>query len=86
MALYLLDGRYTKLGLDLAKNDPNAKVVLIQDGVYADISSLADTREVYFIKDDLAKRGMELPHPGAKVISYPDLIDLIEQEKIYNFV
>lgn len=86
MALYLLDGRYTKLGLDLAKNDPNAKIVLIQDGVYADVASVADSKEVYFVKDDLAKRGMELPHPGAKVITYPDLIDLIEKEKVFNFV
>jgi sulfur relay protein TusB/DsrH len=86
MALYLLDGRYTKLGLELAKKDANAKVVLLQDGVYADVSLLAESGEVYFIKDDLVKRGMELPHPQAKVITYPELIDLIEKEKVYNFV
>ena len=83
MAIYLIDRKYSELSLDLVKRDENPTVVLIQDGVYLDPSVF---NEVYLLEDDVKKRGMgELPG-NAKQISYDQLIEMMETEKIYNFI
>ncbi len=86
MAVYLLDKRYTELGLDLASRDENAKVVLLQDGVYLGVSPVEGKMEVYYVENDLAKRGIDKLPGGARMINYDELIDLIEQEKVYSFI
>jgi sulfur relay protein TusB/DsrH len=81
MALYLINLPFAKEGLELAKRDSEAKVVLIEDGVYSDASGLAD---VYAIKDDVEKRGMGEKMGNAKIIGYDELVDLIVDNKVVN--
>jgi len=83
MALYLINLPYAKIGLDVAKRDSDAKVVLIEDGVYADASGLS---EVYAVKEDVEKRGAASRIGGAKVIDYDELVDLIVANKVVNFI
>ncbi|MHB9052826.1 MAG: DsrH/TusB family sulfur metabolism protein [Thermoleophilia bacterium] len=82
MALYLIDLPFAKIGLDTAKRDSDAKVVLVQDGVYADTSGLSD---VYAVKEDVEKRGVASRLGGAKIIDYNELVDLIVENKVVNF-
>ncbi len=86
MALYLIDKPYGENGLALAEIDEEAKVVLIQDGVYLNVERLANKREIYAIEEDLRKRGLlNLLPPYIKRISYSELIDLIVENKVFNF-
>lgn len=82
MALYLIGLPFAKTGLELAKKDSEAKVVLIEDGVYADASGIG---EVYAVKEDVEKRGVASRLSGAKVIDYDELVDLIVANKVVNF-
>ncbi len=83
MALYLIGLPFAKTGLELAKRDSDAKVVLIEDGVYADGSGFG---EVYAVKEDVEKRGVASRVAGAKVIDYDELVDLIVDNKVVNFL
>ena len=86
MALYLVDKPLAENALALARLDDGAKIALIQDGVYVDVADLADSHEVFAIADDVTKRGLEsLLDPRIKVIGYGDLVDLIVDDKVYNF-
>ncbi|MDO8735599.1 MAG: DsrH/TusB family sulfur metabolism protein [Thermoleophilia bacterium] len=82
MALYLIDLPFAKVGLDVAKRDSEAKVVLIQDGVFADASGLG---EVYALKEDVEKRGVASRLGNARIIDYDELVDLIVANKVVNF-
>ena len=86
MAVYLVDKRYADLGLDLASRDESAKLILLQDGVYLGISPVEGKMEVYYVENDLAKRGIDKLPNGARMINYDELIGLMEQETIYNFI
>lgn len=83
MAVYLIDRRYSELALDLAEKDKDAKVVLIQDGVYLDTSTF---KEVYLVENDVRKRGLNDFPESVKLIDYNELIDMMENEKVYNFI
>ncbi len=82
MALYLIDLPFAKIGLDVAKRDSEAKVVLIQDGVYLDPTGIEN---VYAVKEDVDKRGVAAKLGNAKIIDYDDLVNLIVENKVVNF-
>ena len=82
MALYLINLPFAEAGLDMAKRDGDAKVVLIEDGVYADVSGLDN---VYAVKEDVERRGVANRVGGAKIIDYDELVDLIVDNKVVNF-
>ena len=82
MSLYLINLPFAKVGLDVARRDSDAKVVLIEDGVYADASGFD---EVYAVKEDVEKRGVASRLGNARVIDYDDLVDLIVENKVVNF-
>lgn len=85
MALYLVDKPYGQNGLALASRDKDVKVVLVQDGVYLDASRLSGAK-VYAIAEDIEKRGLQEVVPtSVKRISYGELVDLILENKVYNF-
>ena len=85
MALYLVDKLYGQNGLALAANDGEAKVVLLQDGVYLDTGQVSEAA-VYAISEDLEKRGLQEVAPASvNRISYEELVDLIVENKVYNF-
>lgn len=85
MPIYLVDKKHAKLAFELAQKDDSAKIILIQDGIYVDSESISKKREVFYIGSDMADRGIEKFPESAKKISYDELIDLMENEKIYNF-
>lgn len=82
--LYLIHKKSGAEALALAKEDTGALVVLLQDGVYLDISNF-DNAQVYALKWDVDIRGLNhcLP-PSVKLISYHDLVDLIVANKVVN--
>lgn len=79
MMLYILKGRTSK-GIDLALLDPDAKMVLIEDGVYLDVSPLKGKAKLYALKGDVEKRGLSLD--GIELVDYDGLVDLIERDKV----
>lgn len=86
MALYLINKPFAEIGLDMAKRDDDAKVVLVQDGVYVDVSVLEGKKEILFIEADAQKRGVKDFPENAKEVSYEDLIDMIAEQEVYNFI
>ncbi len=85
--LYLIDKPAGELALALAAADGEAKVVLIQDGVYLDAGPLrAAGREVYAVKRDVEVRGLLGQLPSfVREIDYGQLVDLIVDNKVINF-
>jgi tRNA 2-thiouridine synthesizing protein B len=85
--VYLVDKAAGESALALARLDSEAKVVLIQDGVYLDAREVSEAgREVYAIKRDIALRGLAQRLPDfIKPIDYHELVDLILENKVINF-
>jgi sulfur relay protein TusB/DsrH len=85
--LYLLDQPFGDNGLALAVRDDEAAVVLIQDGVYLDVSAVSKAgRTVYAVKRDVERRGLgRRLAEGVKIIDFDDLVDLIIDNKVVNF-
>ncbi len=82
MALYLIDLPFAQVGLDVAKKDSGAKVVLIQDGVYLDTTGIEN---VYAVKEDVERRGVAARLGNANIIDYDTLVDMIVENKVVNF-
>ena len=86
MTLYLVDEPFAKLAFAYAANDPSARVVLLQDGVYVARGG-AFKGEVYYIGDDATRRGLAGPFPsGAHSIGFEELVTMMESEKVVNFL
>ena len=85
--LYLIDEAYGKNGLNIAEFDDDARVVLIQNGVYLDVSGLTKGgKEVYALEEDVDKRGVAgRLDSKVKLIDYGELVDLIVENKVVNF-
>jgi sulfur relay protein TusB/DsrH len=83
--LYLMDKRTGPQALALAVADSGASVVLLQDGVYLDASSVRG--KVYAVKRDVELRGVASRLPGSvQLIDYGELVDLILANKVVNLV
>jgi sulfur relay protein TusB/DsrH len=85
--LYLVDQPFGSNGLALAAQDDEAIVVLVQDGVYLDVSELSKAvRPVYAVKRDIERRGLaKRLSNGVKAIGFDELVDLIVAHKVVNF-
>jgi sulfur relay protein TusB/DsrH len=84
MAVYLVDKPNGKIAAEVAKMDDEAKLVLIKDGVYLDPSTMPG--KVYVMEDDVEIRGLKERLAGkAESIGYPQLVDLIVENKVVNF-
>jgi sulfur relay protein TusB/DsrH len=85
--LYLVDKPYGANGLTLAAEDEEASVVLIQDGVYLDVSEVSKAgRPLYAVKRDIERRGLENRLPtSVKAVGFDELVDLIVDHKVVNF-
>lgn len=82
--LYLVDKPNGQIAAEVAKLDDDAKVVLIKDGVYLDPATLPG--KVYVMEDDVELRGLKDRLAGkAEPIDYPQLVDLIVENKVANF-
>ena len=81
--MYLVDKRAGSQALALAAADREASVVLLQDGVYLDTSSVKG--KLYAGKRDVELRGLGTRLPrSVKVIDYGELVDLIVANKVVN--
>jgi sulfur relay protein TusB/DsrH len=83
--LYILKGPSGKAGIDLALMDKDAKVVLIEDGVYLDTGPLKGKAKLYALEKDVEKRGLSDKLVGVELIDYEGLVDLIERDRVANF-
>jgi sulfur relay protein TusB/DsrH len=84
MAVYLVDKPNGETACGVAKMDSDAKVVLIKDGVYLDPSTMPG--KVYAMEDDVHARGLKERLAGkVTTIGYPELVDLIVENKVMNF-
>lgn len=86
--LYLVDKPFGDSALGLAQDDPDAEVVLVQDGVYLGAQPLLDAgKKVYAIQVDVERRGLsgKIGGNGIKLIDYPQLVDLLLANKVLNF-
>ena len=84
--LYLIDQPFGGNGLALAQHDDEAIIVLIQDGVNLDVSTVGNGRPVYAVKKDLERRGLaEQAARRVKPIDFGELVDLIVAHKVVNF-
>jgi sulfur relay protein TusB/DsrH len=82
--LYLVDKPNGQIAAEVAKMDDDAKVVLIKDGVYLDPATMPG--KVYVMEDDVELRGLKERLAGkAEAIDYPQLVDLIVENKVANF-
>lgn len=79
--LYLIDKPMADVGIRTAADDPEAHVVLVQDGVY--LSPDVDA-QVSAVAKDVDTRGVVLP-PGVDRISYGELVELIVEDGVCNF-
>ena len=80
--LYLVDKPLADLAFRTAADDPDAVVVLIQDGVVLD----PDTdRPVYAVAKDADVRGVDLP-PDVERVDYGDVIDMVLEREVKTFV
>ncbi|MBI4316888.1 MAG: DsrH/TusB family sulfur relay protein [Chloroflexi bacterium] len=85
--IYLLDLPFGRSGLDLARSDADASVVLVQDGVYLDARAAVQAgMKVYAIRKDAEQRGLAGRLPASvELIDYGRLVDLIVEHKVVNF-
>lgn len=80
--LYLIDKPMADIGLRTAAGDPDAHVVLIQDGVYLDPDVDAP---VSAVGKDVDVRGVSLP-AGVDRVSYDRLMEMIVEMEVKSFV
>ncbi|WP_135822108.1 DsrH/TusB family sulfur metabolism protein [Halostella litorea] len=80
--LYLLDKPLAEVGLRTVAEDPDAHVVLIQDGVY--LSPDVDA-ELYAVGKDVDVRGVDLP-PAVERVPYDAVVELMEEHEVRSFV
>ncbi len=84
MAVYLVDKPNESVAAAVAALDNDAKVVLIKDGAYIDPSTMPG--KIYVMGDDVEVRGLKGRLAGkAETIDYPQLVDLIVENKVVNF-
>jgi len=80
--LYLIDAPLADLGLRAARDDPDARVVLLQDGVLRSPDLDVPT---YAVRPDVEVRGVQLPE-AVEAISYDELVELLFEHEVVSFV
>ena len=80
--IYLIDKPMAGIGLRTAAGDPDARVVLIQDGVL--LSPDVDA-ELCAVARDADIRGVDLP-PAVERVSYDALVEMVVDEEVKSFV
>ena len=86
MTVYLVDEAFLEIALSYSALDKDARVVLLQDAVYHAVKGRAHG-EVYVVEDDVARRGLRSRiDPSVHVIGYPELVQMMERERVVNFL
>ena len=86
MTVYLIDEPFVDVALSFAAKDSGARIVLLQDAVYSS-PTVREPAQVYVIDEDVARRGLNsrIP-PAVHVIGYDGLVEMMEKEKVINFL
>ncbi len=86
MTVYLVDEPFVNLAASFAAKDERARLVLLQDAVYS-TRRVHSPRPVYVLDEDVSRRGLEskIP-PSVQVVSYDQLVKMMEEEKVVNFL
>ncbi|MGA1976170.1 MAG: DsrH/TusB family sulfur metabolism protein [Conexivisphaerales archaeon] len=86
MTLYLVDESFAQTAFAYAANDPSARIILLQDGVYIARSG-AFKGEVYYIGEDATRRGLNEAFPAsAHAITFDRLVAMMETDRVVNFL
>ena len=86
MTVYLADEPYLDIAVAYASADKAARLVLLQDAVYAALTGKVRDA-AYVLEDDVARRGLKGKTPSSvSVIGYSDLLQMMEREKVVNFL
>jgi len=86
LTLYLMDEPFAAVGLAYAANDPEARVVLLQDAVYLACKDGLQGK-VYVVKEDVMRRGLTSSiRAGVETIGYNGLVELMEKERVLCFL
>lgn len=80
--LYLVDKPMADIAFRTAASDPNARIVLIQDGV---LLEPAIDAPLYAVERDVSVRGVDLD-PEIQSIDYDTLIEMVFEHETKNFV
>jgi sulfur relay protein TusB/DsrH len=86
VTVYLVDEAHFEIAEAYATMDKSARIVLLQDAVYASIAGKV-RGDAYALEDDVSRRGLKgrVP-PSVKVIGYSDLVQMMENERVVNFL
>jgi len=82
--LYLIDEPMAEIAFRTVADDPDARVVLIQDGVLLDPDPDLDV-PTYAVEEDVAVRGRTLPD-GVEPIEYDRLLSMVLEHEVTSFV
>ncbi len=86
MTIYLMDEPYADVGLAYAADDPDARVVLVQDAVYLARGDVLKGR-IYALADDVSRRGLKgTIDSGVGLIGYDELVRMMEAERVLCFL
>ncbi len=80
--LYLVDKPYLEIAQRTIPDDPDAVVVLIQDGVLCAPGFEAPT---YAVERDVAVRGADTP-ADVEPVSYDTLMEMVLEQPVTSFV
>ncbi len=85
MAIYIVDKNGLDIAVSYAAMDSNAKVFLIQDGLYAPSELLKDLK-VFVFSEEVEERGLGDVLPASfERIGYDEGIDIMVDERIVSF-
>ena len=74
------------LNVALSYSNPDSSVVLLEDAVYAVVKGKVG-ENVYVLNEDVSRRGIKSKIPSSvHVISYTDLVKMMESDKVVNFL
>lgn len=74
------------LNVALSYSNPDTKIVLLEDAVYAVVKGIVGGN-VCVLSDDINRRGIKSKIPSSvRVISYTDLVKMMETDKVVNFL
>lgn len=86
MTIYLVDEQFAGVGLAYAEDDPEAKIVLLQDAVNLARPGKLKGR-VYALAEDVERRGLaKLIDPSVETIGYGRLVEMMETEPVLCFL
>jgi len=86
LTVFLVDEPYLDIAAAYAKMEKGVRMVLLQDAAYSALSGKVPG-EAYVLESDVTRRGLGGRIPKSlKVIGYPELVQMMENERVVNFL